>query len=195
MASKTKSSFLNMVLTLFIVTAVAAFALATVYNATKEPIEQAQTKKKQEAIKKVLPEFDKLDEVVEILPNDGKDPLLFYKAYKVDEWIGTAVETYSDKGFSGRVWIMVGFKPDGTIVNTAVLDHKETPGLGDKMDVEKSDFPLQFMDKNPAEWSLSVTKDGGSVDAITAATITSRAFCDATSRAYETFINEQGGKE
>jgi electron transport complex protein RnfG len=195
MASKTKSSFLNMVLTLFIVTAVAAFALATVYNATKEPIEKAKQKKKQEAIEKVLPEFDKLDKVVEIMPDEGKDPLLFYKAYKADEWVGTAVETYSDKGFSGRVLIMVGFKLDGTIVNTAVLEHKETPGLGDKMDVAKSDFPLQFKDKNPAEWSLSVTKDGGNVDAITAATISSRAFCDATKRAYETFIKEEGGKE
>lgn len=195
MASKTKSSFLNMVLTLFIVTAVAAFALATVYNATKEPIEKAKQEKLEEAIAKVLPEFDKLDDEIKVMPTDGKDELSFYKAYKADEWVGTAVKTYSDKGFSGRVWIMVGFKPDGTIVNTAVLEHKETPGLGDKMDVAKGDFPLQFMDKNPAEWSLFVTKDGGNVDAITAATITSRAFCDATKRAYETFMKEEGGKE
>ncbi len=195
MASKTKSSFLNMVLTLFIVTAVAAFALATVYNATKEPIEKAKQEKLEEAIAKVLPEFETLDEELKIMPVDGKDELSFYKAYKADEWVGTAVKTYSDKGFSGRVLIMVGFKPDGTIVNTAVLEHKETPGLGDKMDVEKSDFPLQFMDKNPSEWTLSVTKDGGNVDAITAATISSRAFCDATKRAHETFMKEEGGKE
>ncbi len=195
MASKTKSSFLNMVLTLFIVTAVAAFALATVYNATKEPIENAKQEKLEEAISKVLPEFDKLDDELKVMPSDGKDNLSFYKAYKADEWVGTAIKTYSDKGFSGRVWIMVGFKPDGTIVNTAVLEHKETPGLGDKMDVAKGTFPLQFMDKNPAEWSLSVSKDGGDVDAITAATITSRAFCDATARAYETFMKEEGGKE
>jgi len=195
MASKTKSSFLNMVLTLFIVTAVAAFALATVYNATKEPIELAKKQNKQKAIKNVLPEFNVVEDAVKVMPNGGKNPLLFYKAYKADEWVGTAIESYSDKGFSGRVSIMVGFKPDGTIVNTAVLEHKETPGLGDKMDITKSDFPLQFMDKNPAEWSLSVTKDGGDVDAITAATISSRAFCDAVDRAYETFMKEEGGKE
>lgn len=192
MASKTKSSFINMVLALAIVTGVAAVALGSIYNATKEPIENIKKEKLKEAIGNVLPEFDKLDEVVEVMPAEGEEPLLFYKAYKEGEWIGTAVKTYTNKGFSGFFSIMVGFAPDGSIVNTAVLEHKETPGLGDKMDIAKSDFPLQFMEKNPAEWSLSVTKDGGDVDAITAATISSRAFCDAVQRAYDAFIKEGG---
>jgi H+/Na+-translocating ferredoxin:NAD+ oxidoreductase subunit G len=192
MASKTKSSFINMVLALAIVTGVAAVSLGAIYNATKGPIEKAKQEKLELAISNVLPEFDKLDEAVEIMPPDGKDPVTFYKAYKGDEWVGTAVKTYTDNGFSGRFWIMVGFAPDGSIVNTAVLEHKETPGLGDKMDVSKSDFPLQFMEKNPTEYSLMVTKDGGDVDAITAATISSRAFCDALQRAYDTFIKEGG---
>jgi electron transport complex protein RnfG len=55
------------------------------------------------------------------------------------------------------------------------------------MDIAKSDFPAQFMGKNPADFKLKVTKDGGDVDAITAATISSRAFCDAVERAYVTF--------
>jgi electron transport complex protein RnfG len=88
---------------------------------------------------------------------------------------------------------MVGFSPDGTIRNTAVLEHKETPGLGDKMETEKSDFPDQFKGENPADFGLSVTKDGGDVDAITAATISSRAFCDAVDRAYKTFMNKNKG--
>jgi electron transport complex protein RnfG len=82
---------------------------------------------------------------------------------------------------------MVGFLKDGTINNTAVVSHKETPGLGDKMDVKKSDFPVQFEGKNPSSYKLKVTKDGGDVDAITAATITSRAFCDAVDKAYKSF--------
>ena len=94
------------------------------------------------------------------------------------------------KGFSGKIEIMAGFLPSGTINNTAVVSHKETPGLGDKMDVKKSDFPIQFMGKNPATYKLAVTKDGGDVDAITAATITSRAFCDAVDRAYKAFEKE-----
>ena len=87
---------------------------------------------------------------------------------------------------------MVGFLPDGTINDVAVLEHEETPGLGDKMEKKKSDWSLQFQGKNPETFRLSVTKDGGDVDAITASTISSRAFCDAVTRAYENFksINE-----
>ncbi len=89
---------------------------------------------------------------------------------------------------------MVGFSPKGILINTVVLEHKETPGLGDKMDVAKSDFPIQFQGKDLAEWNMTVKKDGGDVDAITAATISSRAFCDAVQRAYDTFINEGGAE-
>ena len=86
---------------------------------------------------------------------------------------------------------MAGFKPGGTIVNITVLEHKETPGLGTKMAEPK--FKDQFMDKNPAEFSLKVKKDGGPVDAITAATISSRAFCDALQRASNTL--QKGGQK
>ena len=86
---------------------------------------------------------------------------------------------------------MAGFKTDGTIINITVLTHKETPGLGNKMTEPK--FKDQFMNKNPKEFSLVVDKDGGPVDAITAATISSRAFCDAVQRAYNTL--QKGGQE
>ncbi len=82
---------------------------------------------------------------------------------------------------------MAGFKPDGTIINITVLEHKETPGLGTKM--TEPSFKDQFMDKNPVEYELKVKKDGGPVDAITAATISSRAYCDAVQRAYNTLKN------
>lgn len=79
---------------------------------------------------------------------------------------------------------MVGFNPDGTIANYSVLEHKETPGLGSKMDTwftknNKGDV----VGKNPGTNGLKVSKDGGEVDAITAATISSRAFLDAINRA------------
>lgn len=90
---------------------------------------------------------------------------------------------------------MVGFLPDGTIHNTAVLEHKETPGLGDKMDIRKAPWSEQFRGKNPAEYRLQVRKDGGDVDAITAATISSRAFCDAVQRAYDTQQQKGGEKQ
>ncbi|MEA3448055.1 MAG: RnfABCDGE type electron transport complex subunit G [Bacteroidota bacterium] len=193
--AKKESTLLNMVLTLFLVTTAAGLALALVYNTTLEPIKEVEENKLETALGRVLPDFDKIEPQagIEVMPQDGKDPLVFYPAYKGEEHVGTAVKTYTDQGFSGRFCIMVGFKPDVTIINTAVLEHKETPGLGDKMEAEKSDFPSQFKGKNPADFALSVTKDGGDVDAITAATISSRAFCDAVDRAYKTFINENKG--
>jgi electron transport complex protein RnfG len=86
---------------------------------------------------------------------------------------------------------MAGFKPDGTIINISVLQQKETPGLGTK--ISDPGFKDQFMEKNPADFQLKVIKDGGQVDAITAATISSRAFCDAIERAYNTL--QKGGQK
>jgi electron transport complex protein RnfG len=85
---------------------------------------------------------------------------------------------------------MVGFSPDGTIYSTSVLEQKETPGLGTKM--TQPFFKDQFDGKNPSSFKLFVKKDGGQVDAITASTITSRAYCDAVQRAYDAYM--KGGK-
>jgi Na+-translocating ferredoxin:NAD+ oxidoreductase subunit G len=119
---------------------------------------------------------------------------VMYPAKKGDKLVGTAVETFTKKGFSGEIKLMVGFTPEGEIVGIRVLEHKETPGLGDKMEVEKSDFHVQFQGKNPADFKLIVKKDGGNVDAITATTISSRAYCDAVQRAYDAF-NKKSKKE
>ena len=84
---------------------------------------------------------------------------------------------------------MVGFLPDGTIKNISVLDIKETPGLGTKMKEPK--FLDQFVNKNPADFVLKVKKDGGDVDALTGATISSRAFSSAVQTAYD--VVKSGG--
>ncbi len=191
--AKTESSFKNMVLTLLVISLVASFSLGAVYNLTREPIAKAQQQKKENAIKQVVPEFDRLEQV-SVIPDEGGEAVIVNKAFKADSIVGFAVETYTDKGFGGQVLLMVGFRPDGTIVNTAVLKHTETPGLGDKMDASKSDFPNQFRDKSPESFKLSVKKDGGDVDAITAATISSRAFCDAVQRAYKA-VRKEGGQQ
>ena len=184
--AKKESSFINMVLTLFIVTGVAALALGGIYNLTKEPIAIAKRLKVVRAIDEVVPGFDTITEEYKVLPEGGRDSLTFFVTKKTDgELVGTAVKTYTDEGFSGRIWIMVGFNPEGVINNTAVLEHKETPGLGDKMSIKKADWSEQFRGQDPSGFKLSVTKDGGDVDAITAATITSRAFCDAVKRAVD----------
>jgi len=124
---------------------------------------------------------------------NGTEMLNFYVAKKDSLYVGTAIETYTMKGFGGLVKLMVGFLPDGSIQNISVLEHKETPGLGTKMSTPK--FKDQFMGVNPAKFVLKVKKDKGDVDAITAATISSRAFSDAVQRAYDTFEKNKGGKE
>ena len=183
--AKRESTFLNMVLTLFLVTLVAAGLLGGVYTLTKEPIRLTELKRKNEAIQKVVPEFDNQpSQEMDQMYMDG-DSLYFYTARNNGNVVGTAVETFTSQGFSGEFKLMVGFRPDGTIIDVAVISHSETPGLGDKMEQDKSDFSGQFEGKDPDTFELSVRKDGGDVDAITAATITSRAYCDAVQRAYD----------
>lgn len=194
--AKKESTFINMVYVLFLVAAIAGLALGGVYNLTKEPIELAKKAKIENAIKEVLPEFDELKESYSVMSYDGtkaKDSLKFTDAYMGGEYVGTAIESFTMKGFSGLIKIMVGLQPDGSISNISILEHKETPGLGTKMAEPK--FKDQFLGKNPESFNLKVSKDGGDVDAITAATISSRAFSDATDRAYRTFKQNKGGNE
>ncbi|MFO7844825.1 MAG: RnfABCDGE type electron transport complex subunit G [Bacteroidales bacterium] len=191
--AKKESTFINMVLTLFMVTLVASAALGYIYEITKGPIAASKLAKQNNAIKQVVPDFDnKPGEESYKMGVDG-DTLEFFPAKQNGELVGTAVSTFTNKGFSGNFKIMVGFLPDGTIHNISVLEHKETPGLGDKMQKNKSEWSVQFNGKNPADFELKVTKDGGDVDAITASTITSRAFCDAVERAYNAYM--EGGKK
>ncbi len=210
MASKTKSTFLTMTLTLLVVGVVASSLLAMIYKVTKEPIAKAEQAKKEKAIMQVVPKFDNspfLDVYkIPVLDEDGKetsDSLTCFPAKNGDKIVGIAIETYTDKGFSGHFTVMVGFLPDGTIYNTAILSHKETPGLGDKMAKNKSLsfkknkegevvdtlwWSKQFMNINLETFDLRVKKDGGEVDAITASTISSRAYCEAVDRAYQAFV-------
>ena len=183
--AKTESNFRNMVLSLTLISLVASACLGFVYEFTKGPIELSNLNKKVNAIKQVVPEFNNNPyEEMFRLPTGEGDSLDIFPAKKDDVLVGYAITTFTKNGFSGNITLMAGFKPDGTIVNITVLEHKETPGLGTKM--TQPGFKDQFMEKNPSEFNLKVKKDGGAVDAITAATISSRAFCDAVQRAYNT---------
>jgi electron transport complex protein RnfG len=188
--AKTESTFRNMVLSLTFISLGASASLGFVYEFTKKPIELSNLNKKLKAIRLVVPDFNNdPDKEMFKLPTGSGDSLNIYPAKKDNEIVGYAVNTYTKNGFSGTISLMAGFKPDGTIVNITVLEHKETPGLGSKMN--DTGFKDQFNLKNPASFELKVKKDGGPVDAITAATISSRAFCDAVQRAYNTI--QKGG--
>lgn len=189
--AKKASNLTNMVLTLFIITLISGGVLGYVYDLTKEPIQQAKTAKKIKAIKSVLPPFDNDPNADMKKIAVGDINIDLYPAKLEGKTSGIAVRTFSKKGFSGLVWLMVGFEPDGTIYNIEVLEHQETPGLGTKMATPK--FKDQFKGKNPSDFKLKVKKDGGDVDAITAATISSRAFCDAVQRAYNNVKDNMKG--
>jgi len=183
MAKKLESTLKNMVLSLTLISMVMSAALTFVYLKTKGPIEDAARQKEINAIKMVSPDFPN-DPLPEARTVDG---MTIYPVKKKNEPAGYAVKTFSEKGFSGHIELMAGFNADGTINSITVLQHKETPGLGTKMAEPK--FIDQFFGKDPEDFTLKVKKDGGQVDAITAATISSRAFCDAlqrTSNALET---------
>jgi Na+-translocating ferredoxin:NAD+ oxidoreductase subunit G len=185
-----ESSFKNMVLALAAISLFAAFTLASVYTLTKAPIEASKTAKQQNAIKEVLPEtFDHLADPVTV--DDGLETVIVHKAYdKNNQFVGSAVESSSHNGFSGKILIMVGFDKEGTIINYSVLEQKETPGLGTKM-VEwfkTAGTKHDIRGKNPSTTNMTVSKDGGDIDAITASTISSRAFLFTVRNAYQAFI-------
>ena len=157
---KLQSSFKNMALSLTIISMVAAGALAGVYMLTLGNIE-AQKKAKQEAAKLAV--------------LDGHED-------------GVAIETSVD-GFGGPFRVMVGFDADGNILGYEVLEHQETPGLGSHIEhwFKNADKPNQNIIGRKADGKFAVSKDGGEIDAITAATIYSRAFLKAINQAYAEF--------
>lgn len=193
MGKKLESNFKNMVLVLFGVTLVASAAVGAVNAFTADRIAQAQLDKQVEAIRQVVAPFDNDPmAAADTLDTPDGGQLIFYPATQGGQLVGTAVKTYTNNGFSGFVSIMVGFNPDGSIHGYSVLEHKETPGLGSKMgEWFAKGGRGDVTGKTPGTTGLSVTKDGGDVDAITAATISSRAFLDAINRAAKALAEQQ----
>ena len=194
-----------MLLVLTGVTAISVALLAYVNELTKGPIAEANAKTLNKALKQVLPEFtnNPVGESDTIFSEkDGKKVVDFivYPAKKGEEWVGSAVESKA-MGFGGELKVLVGFDAKGKIYNYSLLAHTETPGLGSKADkwfgaydatkgekaVTHEMNKKSIIGMSPGEGELKVSKDGGQVDAITASTITSRAFLNAINKAYEAY--------
>ena len=192
--SKKESTFTSMVVSLLVITLVSGFALGYVNELTIEPKAKAKLERKVNAIKQVLPEFNNnpVEQVKLIKSDKAKDSIEIYTGMMDEMPIGTAVIGSSEKGYSGLVKIIVGFNPDESIKNIVVLEQKETPGLGTKMKGEK--FMRQFRGKKPSEFNLKPKKDGGDIDALAGATITTRAFGEATQLAYDVFVETNPSK-
>lgn len=171
-----KSNLLNMVLCLTLTCLACSAVLGGIYALTKEPIDQTNAKILSDSIKAVLPEGGELSGA------KTEGDLEYYK-YNA----GGAVTAYAVKsttsGFGGPLTLMVGVLPDGTVYNTSVLSHTETPGLGAKCTTDPV-FTEQWKNFGP-EKILAVKKDHGDVDAITASTITSRAYTEAVKQAVD----------
>lgn len=188
---KLESNLINMILVLTGITIFAAIALASVYILTKESINNAQYYKQLEAIHSVLPSYDHI-ESKPIKMNDGVETMKIFKAYdKNNIFVGAAVESSSNNGYKGHIDVIVGFTKDGVIVNYSVLEQNETPGLGSKMQdwFRTNKNKQSIIGKNPATANLTLSKEGGEVDAITSATISSRAFLFAIRNAYYAFVS------
>ena len=192
---KIKSTFITILASLTCFCLIAGTALAVANKLTEDKIAAAKAAALQEAIKKVAPEFDNdpSAEQYRAATADG-DSLTIYPAKKGGKLVGAAVETNTKKGFGGEIRIMVGFDADQKIVNYSVPEHNETPGLGSKMEEWfRTDKGKQsVLGRDMKGGALKVSKDGGEVDAITAATISSRAFLDAINRAYAAYAQGAG---
>lgn len=176
-----------MVVVLVVITAISSAAVGAVFILTKEPIEAAKIAKTNSAIAEVMPSFDNNPSSDVVAKNVDGDVMKIYTAKMADKTVGYAIETFTNNGFGGKIRLMVGFTPEGKITKISVLEHKETPGLGDKIEPAKSKFSVQFEGADPSTMKLAVRKDKGDIDAITASTITSRAYIDAVERAYAVF--------
>ena len=195
--AKLQSTLPNMLLSLTAICLVAGAVLAGVYEVTKDPIEAAKIAELNAAIKAVTPDFDNDPSAEAYMAVTGEgDSLKIYPAKQGDEFVGVAVESNTKKGFGGEIKVIVGFDQAGKLLNYSVLQHAETPGLGAKMqDWFRMDKNKQSVwGRSIPDGGLKVTKDDkeNGVDAITAATISSRAFLDAINRAYRAYAGADG---
>ena len=204
---KLESSLTNMLLVLTLVSVVAAFLLAYVNNITSSTIAKINEETLSAGIKSVL----NVGADEQITTNEKEvDGFVVYEVSRDGNWIGTAVKSTDKSGFGGDIVVLVGFDAEGKIKGYEVLSHAETPGLGARMGEwfrtvtsgetkEVSALGKLFfgnpdpagshniIGRNLADGELKVSKDGGDIDAITASTITSRAFLNAVNNAYKVY--------
>lgn len=158
---------LGLVLSLTLISGICAGVLAYVDAITKEPIAQMKVAQAEAAAKAVMPAG-----VSTVTQTAG----VYIGLNDAGQVVGYALEGKDAGGYGGDIILMVGFETDKeTVVCYQKLQASETPGLGTKL--TSPEFANQFFGKNGT--ALAVTKDGGQIEAITAATITSRAVCRA----------------
>jgi len=183
-----KNSLGRLVFVMLTISCGTAAILGWVYDITQEPIRKAQDDRELQAIAEVV--YDGFDnnpfaEKTYIPTANNQEHLILYPARRKGTINAVAIKTSTNKGFGGRMDLIVGFFLDGTISGYKVIHSNETPGLGTKVD--KPHFKEQFIGIRPQKKSFKVRQDGGEIDAVTAATISSRAVIDAIQKAYDAY--------
>jgi len=191
-----KSIFKNSLL-LGVFALVTTFILALTAEFTKDRIAKAEREAQQKALFEIVPranhDNDMLSETIEV-PEDAwaglglKSGGEIHVARHADDTIAVIVPAVAPDGYSGDIRMIVGINADGSIAGVRILDHHETPGLGDKIDLKKSSWILNFNGKSlesptPSHWK--VKKDGGNFDQFAGATITPRAVVNQVRRVLE----------
>lgn len=183
-----KSNLFNMIAVLLVVAVCSAVSIGYVYELTSEPIAEAKKAKIVAAIKEMVKNFDNnpLEEKTTI----GADGVVLYPAREDGNITSVAVETSSSQGFGGKIELIMGILMDGTVTGYKITQQNETPGLGSK--VTEPSFSRQFVGLNTHNDNFNLKKDGGEIDAVTGATISSRAVVDAVKKAVNAYNNFAG---
>jgi len=180
---------LRLIITLTLICLISGGLLAGFDGLTRERIAEVNIQRRQTALEAVLPGTNHYDNTpisdsvtVRHLDRDWT----FFTARKAGVFAGAAVETGSPNGYSGKIRLMFGFDADGKSIGIAILEQKETPGLGANIDTKKFRDKLAGLDLLKTNWH--VKKDGGDIDHITAATISSRAVVEAVREALDAYM-------
>jgi electron transport complex protein RnfG len=183
--------------------------LAYVFNITREPIEKSEAEARLALFRQILPdehyysdhkskdEDSLLNNVIEIAPNDllgNKVPSKAYIAKQDHAFAAVILEAIAHDGYSGDIKLLIAIRADGTVSGVRVLAHKETPGLGDYIDIAHGNwiklFDNESVEKTPAE-QWKVKKDGGKFDYMVGATITPRAVVKAVAKALQFYAQNR----
>lgn len=184
----------KLIATMAVIAAIAALALAKVNDMTKGPIAENKKKELVAALKEVLPPFDNdpaqdIKESIVGKDKKGRDiKLTFYNGKQGGQPTGTAFKWVNHEGYAGDIWVLVGVDTGGTINSIKIVEHKETPGLGDKY--TKQSWYNLFKGKSLDNAKVAVKKDGGVIDYTTGATITARAATNAVREGLELYKKE-----
>ncbi len=186
-----KSTLFNMIAVLMIIAICSAAAIGYVYKITKAPIDEAKNNNVLSAIKDLVDVFDNNPFEEKTAISGSRVEL--YPAREDGAIKSVAIKAFNNEGFGGRIELIIGILMDGTITGYKIIEQSETPGLGTKVNEPK--FSKQFVGKNAYTNNFDLKKDGGEIDAVTGATISSKAVVNAVKSAVAAYNKFAGATQ